>query len=377
VLNNAIPGDTVTLAKGLYFDFQLIITNNGTDGLPIVFRAQEGGQVIFKGQSGLLIEGDYITVNGFVFWKIERMGDIRPGTVTLSGSEHVKVMNCAFYTCGHDKWKHILVLENGSSNNEIAFNYFQDIKGQGIGVIGDPDNRFNHIHHNHFKGTSVDGIENGQEPIQLGQATEHYTYELSTIVAYNLIEHMIGDADGELISNKSKGNKIRHNTLINNEIGKELVIRGGENCLVEHNFLDGAGIRAYGNNHLIRQNYISNAFIGIRLPGGDLRTYPDTFECTVADNLIVNSRNYGIQLGGQGPQVFDNTIEDNWVVTNTGVMFERETGLKKKSIWKNNKGSGSGRLRSASLLSGIMTEPPTISTSLKPLSPKEVGPDWR
>ena len=384
-LEHAIPGDTIVVQNGDYTNFMLNLPTSGTSDNPITLRAQRGGGVNLTGQSGFLVTGDYIVIDGFQFTNVARMSESQGRVVLFEGANYSKLTNCAFYTCGNSRFQHIMLMTGGSTHNEISYNYLEDIVGQGIGVRGEAENTDNHIHHNRLNGTQSDGESNGQEPIQLGQSRNQSANNLNTLVEYNRIENMQGDADDELISNKTKGNTLRYNTCLNNGGKREIVLRQGSDCVVEFNYLSSSGIRAYGNGHTIRGNYSENARYGVRLPGGvgagTSGAYAETFNCVVEDNLIVNSEREGIQIGDAaaasgGPFIRDIIVRNNQVETNTGTMYLLDEASQGNITWTGNTGEGSATLKTDNITSGVIRGEVDAVTELTPLTEDEVGPDW-
>ncbi|WKN44951.1 chondroitinase-B domain-containing protein [Tunicatimonas pelagia] len=387
ILNTAVPGDEIIIANGDYADFMLTLPTSGTSENAILLRAQTGGEVTFTGLSGFFVTGDYVVIDGFVFNEVPRMSAEEGRVVRFEGASNSRLTNCAFYTCGNDRFRHIVLMAGGSANNEVSYNYLENIVGQGIGVIGEANNTGNFIHHNWINGTQDDGEFNGQEPIQLGQSSDQYVNNLNTLVEFNLIENMSDEdkADSELISNKTAGNTLRFNTTRNNAPRMELVLRGGEDCVIESNYLSGNSIRAYGSGHVIRNNYSENARYGVRLPGGDASgstgSYSETTNCTVEGNLVVNSEREGIRIGDTGanlggPFISDITISDNEVQANQGTMFFLQEPNNGNINWSGNVGEGSATLKTDNITSGVVLGDVNEATDLVPLTEDEVGPDW-
>jgi poly(beta-D-mannuronate) lyase len=127
-----------------------------------------------------------------------------------------------------------------------------------------------YILRNHFRDHSYSG-SNGGEPIRLGVSSRALDIADAT-VEYNLFERANGDPEG--ISVKSSGNTIRYNTLRSSTGG--IVLRHGNGNRVESNYLlaGGNGIRIYGNDHLIINNYVGDvAGPGIVLGSGTERDH--------------------------------------------------------------------------------------------------------
>jgi len=66
-VQNLEPGDTITLANGIWEDFEIVFTGEGTQDEPIRLTAETKGEVILSGQSNLRLGGDYLEVSGLVF----------------------------------------------------------------------------------------------------------------------------------------------------------------------------------------------------------------------------------------------------------------------------------------------------------------------
>ena len=202
-LDGALPGDVIIVKNGDCADFTLVLDRSGTAEASIILRAESGGRVSLTDQSGFHVRGSYLKIDGFVFREVIKFSDTIIRIIRFDGAHHNEVVNCALYRCGFDEWAHIILLTRGSTHNQIHHNYLENIRGQGIGVRGEADNTDNHVHHNWINGTQSDGEANGQEPIQIGQSCTHFSNVLNTVVEYNLIENMDGDADSELIFNTS------------------------------------------------------------------------------------------------------------------------------------------------------------------------------
>ena len=60
-------GDTVILKNGVWTDFEILLTGNGTESKPITLMAETTGKVILTGQSNLRLAGQYLVAKGLVF----------------------------------------------------------------------------------------------------------------------------------------------------------------------------------------------------------------------------------------------------------------------------------------------------------------------
>ena len=267
-LSAASSGDVFVLKNGTYNNTSIFLNKKG-----ITLRAENPGEVIFTGTTSISIADDNITVSGFVFQNAQN--DSSKAIVEFNESSNSTFTNSAFYRSGSHKWKHQVKISKGN-NNTISHNYFEDIRGQGIGVntTGSVGNK---IIYNHLNGTTNDGDRNGQEPIQLGQSIDRSynnpNFKSETYVEHNLIENMCGDADPELISSKSNGNIIRYNSIINNCDNwsiREIVVRGGIGTTVSNNYIDdNSGIRYQGPEHIIKDNNVQKNKVRSRPSGNN------------------------------------------------------------------------------------------------------------
>jgi poly(beta-D-mannuronate) lyase len=67
VMYVAQPGDTLTMANGVWTDALIVFEGNGTEEQPILLRSETPGDVILSGSSNLRIAGDYLIVDGLYF----------------------------------------------------------------------------------------------------------------------------------------------------------------------------------------------------------------------------------------------------------------------------------------------------------------------
>jgi poly(beta-D-mannuronate) lyase len=292
-LSQASPGDHVVVKNGNYADWQLALKQSGRSDAPIVLRAETPGEVVFTGDTRIIIAADHARVRDFTFADVRGRHDDAQ-VVRFTKAHHSELANSLFVRCGAHKWQHIVLIDSGSDDNVVRYNKFVASKGLGVGISGRgaPALR-NEISHNHFDGTTDDGEDNGQEPIQLGQDT-YNDNSYSALVAYNLIENMKGDADPEMISVKMRGAHVRHNVLLHDGQGgsREIVLRNAADAVVEKNLLVGVGIRVFGPNHVIRGNQIignaGHPSEGIRVPRWS-GSYPDTTDVEIADNVLIDT----------------------------------------------------------------------------------------
>ncbi len=319
-LNTALgvvnPGDHIVIANNTYTSLQITITRPGSLGSEIYIRAATPGGVTLNGDSWVIINAPHIVVHGFKFV------DVLPNSptdvdhvVTFTGASYSRLTQCQFVRCGWNKWSHIVRVKGGTDYAQLDHNSFIDLNGQGIGVEDETGSQYAHIHHNYFNGAIRENGGNGNEPIQLGQGQKK-DEQMRATVEYNLIENMGSEGDPEMISVKTGWNTIRYNTLRNSYANytRELTLRYASNCLVEGNFLFGVGIRVFGHDHKVLNNYISGSRRGINLPGGNADDYPATSNVLVANNTIVDPSIAGVVLSdGNGAMLSNVTVKNNLV----------------------------------------------------------------
>jgi parallel beta-helix repeat protein len=305
-INNAKPGDTIYVENGTYTDVSVEVKKKFTQN--VVVRPRALGKVIFTGAIAFRLNNtSNIKFMGFVFKQTS-------GSVfQFNNCSNIEITNNYFYQCGINPNHSVIRIVNGSHDNKIDYNTFEDTRSQAI-LIGTyankPDDKFNtgnKIFRNHFCNVqSVTTLypkmgRNGLEQIVIGFLPDYF---LKTDVYQNLFENIYGDG-WEIISNKSSNNTIRENTFLNNKSG--VSIRSGSNVKVVDNYLDNTdkGIRIFGNGHTISNNYILNSDVGIRLPSADFETgakavytgYYQQDNILITDNFIINPKSSDILIG--------------------------------------------------------------------------------
>jgi hypothetical protein len=284
-LDLAQPGDTVSLAAGVYME-DVVSRRDGAANAPIVIEGQAGSVV--KGGGGhriVQINHDYITLEGFTIdglWgalgsregyrdKLLYAIGTRPG----DGITGLRLLRMSFKNAGGE----CVRLRYFAQHNEIAHSTFA-----GCGVY-------------HFKFES--DKKNG-EAIYIGTAPEQR-----------------GDGENPTAEpDQSNGNWVHHNTF--DTQGNECVDikEGASGNIVEYNRCTGqrdpksGGLDARGSNNIIRYNEsFGNVGAGIRL-GGD--TAQDGLDNLVYGNHIHDNQAGGIKiLALPQQQVCDNRMSNN------------------------------------------------------------------
>ena len=269
VMYVAQPGDTLTMANGVWTDAHIVFEGNGTEDQPILLRSESPGCVILSGSSNLRIAGDYLIVDGLYFKNgYSSSGGViefRNGSSNLSN--YCRLTNTAIENYNpadaniNYKWVSLY-----GSHNRVDHCYFKGKNNIGTTLVvwfertSDPPAHYHLIDHNYFAHRPELG-QNGGETIRIGTST----YSMSdsyTIVEHNYFEYCNGEA--EIISNKSCENIYRYNTFY--ECEGALTLRHGNRCTVYGNFFIGnrksntGGVRVIGEDHTIYNNYFCGLY---------------------------------------------------------------------------------------------------------------------
>jgi hypothetical protein len=374
-VNTASPGDTFIVSDGTYNDFEGSFTANGVAGNPIVIKAETIGGVTLTGESHFAFKkSSHIIFEGFIF---DSQDDNT--LVKLEGCNNIRITRNIFelQTTDPIKWVYIggvwddNTFQFESHHNRIDHNTFQNknTPGHYITVDGTNDgnndyrqSKYDRIDHNYFKNNSPRAI-NEQESIRIGWSEMSQSSGF-TIVEYNLFEDC--DGDPEIVSVKSCDNIIRHNTF--RGCYGTLSLRHGNRNRVEGNFFFGnnkpngtytnssggtsitytGGIRIYGTDHIIINNYLEG-LKGTRWDAPITLTQGDAIDGSstnwskhfraerviIAHNTLVNNT-YGIEIGFDNNGNYNKDLEDIKIANN--VIIGAENDLVKYVDGNNNAG---------------------------------------
>lgn len=287
------PGDEVLIKDGTYAAVQRTFTAAGTVENPVIFRAENPGQVFFSGSTRLNFKGSGVIISGLVF-----DGDVAAGGASGSALFRFEANSSDMvlrdiiinnFDTGVASGGAFYVLLNGYRHT-IEYCRFsrKDSQDPVLNIIPQEDDsepsgsyptrdvpRLHRIRYCYF-GERTNIGENEYETIRIGES-KYQMYLMATVVEYCVFEKAIYGPDisnyePEVISSKSRGNIYRYNTFIHCKGG--IVLRHGDDCVVEGNFIFGepgssmgAGIRIIGLRHLIRNNYLQDvAGTGLRSP---------------------------------------------------------------------------------------------------------------
>ncbi|MBL9206451.1 MAG: polysaccharide lyase 6 family protein [Opitutaceae bacterium] len=291
-LNDAAPGDTLTLKDGVYTtDAPMIVNRRGAEGQPITIAAETVGGVEIAGTHGftLISPAGHIVVSGFVFTH-------NSGKTTIAaGTSHVRFSRNTFRCPGEGPY-----LTVNGHDAQIDFNEFAEKKSAGamiaVGGTGAQIAQRLWIHHNHFHdlvtstGESAEMIRYGLSALSLSLS--------AGVVEHNLFARCRGE--NELISNRSSGNTYRFNTFIDSP-SAQVTLRHGNACRVYGNVLRNTeGLRLYGDRHVVHSNLFEGNYIGVNLgngggevaDGAPLASHDRPDDCVIAFNTFLDNRTH-------------------------------------------------------------------------------------
>ena len=360
------PGDVLTLASGEWKAASLHFRGKGLEGQPILLRAEVPGQVVLTGASRLVVEGEWLVVEGLAFKDGGPEGD----GVVLRG-QHNRLTATAMTGGTY----HFFIRLQGA-DHRVDHCYLAGKTSAGptlqVDVEASQPNR-HRIDHNHFGPRQHLGT-NGGETLRVGLGSQS-TYTSRTLVESNLFERCNGEI--EIISNKSCENTYRWNTFL--ACGGMLTLRQGNRCVVDgnsflgHHAKDSGGIRVIGEDHLIVNNYIEGVvrvglWVTSGVPSPPRPLYVRASRCLIAFNTIIEPDGPCLDLdngfGDSGrvlrPEAI--TVANNLFSPKAGgPLFQGVEG--KDWHWQGN------------LASGAQTDHPGVRTVGVPLAQDPAG--WR
>jgi len=303
-----VPGDEVVIKNGNYTDWALTISAKGTSTKPISIHAEQPGIAVFSGNVAkpiFQVSGDYVLIKGINFKNciLAKKGLL----IEFSASNHCQISNCSFSgnKVSTQFTPLVVISGNGRNNSVVHSSFISNIDNQDVQVkiTKDAYPEFTLIENNVFKdknkvswpnGNGGECIQIGQDPVLLGNQSPETTVQKNKFIHCN--------AENEVISNKSSGNKYLNNYFEDND--GELVMRGGHDCIIAGNIFRGGtgGIRVNGTGHQIINNKIEGIQTAIRLMYGmakgkeEIGFYIAASNCTVKGNSISNATT-GILIG--------------------------------------------------------------------------------
>ncbi len=337
-VKSAQPGDTITLANGVWNDFEILFTGEGTEDNPIRLTAEEKGKVIISGESNLRIAGEFLEVSGLVFkdgfTPTQEVVSFRRNKDHLANNSRITEIVIDDFNQFERQQPDFWVMMYGK-NNRFDHNHISGKRNKGVTMAvrlnteASQENK-HRIDHNYFGPRTILG-SNGGETLRIG--TSHYSMTDSlTVVENNYFDRCDGEL--EIISSKSGNNIIRGNTFF--ESRGTLTMRHGEHTLVEDNvfFGNGAnhtgGIRIINGYQTVRNNYMEG-LTGSRfggalvimngVPNSPLNRYQQVVGSVVENNSLINSDNIQLAAGADSERSavpIDTTFKNNLIFSDKG-----------------------------------------------------------
>jgi len=265
-INNAVPGDQIVLANGIYTTKEsIVIKNAGTNVNKITIKAESAGGAEISGTNGFMISppASYIIIQGFKFTHNTGTNSITAGVTHCLITNNI--FECAPVNAGTRPYLNV-----SGDDNEISYNTFRNKKDEGQmlsiqGPGGDKMAKRSWIHHNYFHDFTPPG-KNNCSAIQIGLSGRSMD-SAYCVVEYNLFVRTEGENEGA-ICHKACNNIIRFNTF--GERSEELSLRHGNNSQVYGNFfINTTGLRFSGDDHIIYNNYFNGCSKAIVCTNGD------------------------------------------------------------------------------------------------------------
>ena len=296
------PGDAVVLVAGTWCDQALVFRAAGTAQQPVTLRAETPGRTILTGKSRLLVDGEWLVVEGLHFTDCGPEGD----GIALKGRHH-RLTSTAMVGGTYKFFVHLY-----GNDHRVDHCYFAGKTSESptlqVEVAVEEPNR-HRLERNHFGPRPPLG-RNGGETIRIGYSGQSM-YNSRTVVEENLFDRCDGEI--EIISSKSCENTYRANTF--RDCAGMLTLRHGNRCVIDGNFFFGGnkrgsgGIRVIGEDHVITNNYIEGVaqggiWVTCGVPHAQLVQYFQARRGLIAHNTIVDSRGPALELdagiGGSG-----------------------------------------------------------------------------
>ncbi|MDZ4795607.1 MAG: polysaccharide lyase 6 family protein [Bacteroidota bacterium] len=348
---SAILGDIIILRNGVWQNIKIQLSCTGTTTQPIIFKAEQRGQVIIKGKSSLRLSGSYLVVDGLFFTE----GAATDGSIWEFTDKKSVANNCRITNCLIDGFNNAKRLDENywvalyGKNNRIDHCNFLNKTNLGVlmaVILEDDRSRLN----NHSIDSNYFGIRkplgsNAGEIIRVG-VSQHCTFYSNTVIKNNLFEYC--DGETEIISIKSGGNIVKNNVF--KESQGAVVLRHGNNNTVEGNIFWGNGKEGSGGVRVINEgNWIVNNFFyncygeGLRAPlaimngvfNSPLNRYLPVRDAVIANNTFYNCTAFSL---GEGADNERSVTPINVYLVNNIFYNTRDTTLyyafsKKDSIY--------------------------------------------
>ncbi|MCU4174566.1 chondroitinase-B domain-containing protein [Carboxylicivirga sp. N1Y90] len=307
-IENAVAGDNIVMANGVWENVEIEFSGEGEDGLPITLRAETAGEVFIEGQSNLEIGGSYLVVEGLYFRNgytpSKNVIQFKIGKSQVA--THCRVTECLiedYNQMSRDRSDHWV--EFFGRFNQMDHCYLSGKSNEGptlrVDIKGNGNiNNYHQIVNNHFGPRPRKGGPKA-ETIQLGSSFTSMSPGYTTI-ANNYFEECNGEV--EVISNKTNFNEFRNNVFDRCE--GSVVMRHGNYCKIDGNLFLGdgkseniGGIRIINTGHWVTNNFFYNLIgksfrsplaVMNGIPKSPLNRYNQVTDVVVAYNTYMNCR---------------------------------------------------------------------------------------
>ncbi len=302
----ARPGDTITMANGVWRDFEMVFTGEGTAEQPITLTAETRGEVIISGVSNLRIAGEYLVVRGLVFrdgyTPTNEVISFRLNKEQVANNSRVTEVVIDHFNNPERFERDFWVMMYGQ-NNRFDHNHIEGKSNAGVTMavrLNTQSSQNNHhqIDHNYFGPRPALG-SNGGETLRIGTSKYSLTDSYTT-VENNYFDRCNGEV--EIISSKSGRNIFRGNVFF--ESRGTLTLRHGNDNLIEENVFFGngvdhtGGIRVINKRQTIRNNYLyglkgyrfGGALVIMNgVPNSPINRYHQVEDSLIENNTIIDS----------------------------------------------------------------------------------------
>jgi len=342
----AQPGECIVLADGNY-SFPTI-TKTADEAAPIVIRAARRGRAVVDSGAIHLLRSAYVVLEGLDVTSAGAPSSLVNGgsngmLVAFTDSHHCRLTRTRIHPAGAVAERDWIVLTGEQTHhNRIDHNDLGpqtalanmlviDGTGQEEPLVAGQVSQYNRVDHNFFHDIANTG-GNNWEAMRIGRSWQAPTKGFN-VVELNFLRAASGDP--ETISVKSSDNVIRHNTM--RATGGEIALRHGNRNQVYGNYViaDGLGasrgIRVYGADHRIFNNYIAAASSGIWLDAGSAtptdepgKEHYRVYRTWVYNNTVIGQ---DIQVGGSKPYAPVDCRVANNVITGSGRLNPDGTNI--------------------------------------------------
>ena len=331
--------DTVVLPKsdcatpnGWYDNLDIVVGKSGSADRPFSLRAFVAGEVHLTGDSSVTVPGSHVVVDGLAFFGGTETEFTEDSVVSVTGSYN-RLTNTTII--GHNlknpasdvnsDWVYV-----SGQHNRIDHNHFEHKSFKGQSLRGDKKREDGGadivIDHNYFGPRPHSSGTNQWEAITVGEEPPRVAHH---VLKYNLFEDASGAQEPEVVSIKHSGAYIYYNTFKNNQ--GHLTLRWSHGAHIEGNvfrdsvFADhsGLGIRVFGADHTIINNYFHNMDAGLWIPAVQTTDPP----CYLpVERLIVAHNTFAATSPAINFQHYDGCEGGTWVRATKIVVANNHVG---------------------------------------------------